>query len=207
MALATVLLGSAGANAADGGLWLALTVGSTDPALSAEVAALSKGRRLGLVARLGEGAAYPLPGFVPVDPEHLVRGIRIGAGRGAATVMTLHRDAAGTCLLLDAGGAVIDAPRVRGEAPVLAIELPLALIRSALPVDPGAGVGVLPFRQAMLLAAPRPREAGPPDRHNMGAVGALIGGILGAMTGGRAAGAMVGPPARRTSVRARPPPP
>lgn len=138
--------------AAEPGLgWLMVVIGSDDPGLADEVAALQEGRRLGPVARKRGGRAYPLPGFVPVGPEDLARGLNIAARRDHLADFVLRREAAGVFVLLDRDGARLATLGASAEPPVTRVELPLDLLRPALPAGVGDGPDAVATERGIVL--------------------------------------------------------
>jgi hypothetical protein len=106
------------------------------------------------VVSAGRDRAYPLPGFVPADADDLARGLRIAPGRAHPPRLVLRRSPTGEFLLLDPDGAVLAVPAVREEPPIVAIELPLHLLRPLLPKAEGMDAEAVAAARGMGLVAP-----------------------------------------------------
>ncbi len=154
LAAGVLAAGTAGAAAAADQVWLALSIAASDRSQAGEAAALRDGRRLGPVVSAGRDRAYPLPGFVPADADDLARGLRIAPGRAHPPRLVLRRSPTGEFLLLDPDGAVLAVPAVREEPPVVAIELPLHLLRPLLPKAEGMDAEAVAAARGMGLVAP-----------------------------------------------------
>lgn len=154
LALALAAGATGGAAAQESAVWLALSIGSSDRALAAEVAELRDGRRLGLVARGGRDRGFPVPGFVPAAPEDLERGIAIDAARDRTWVLTLRRTRGGAFLLLDRDGAVVSVPAETAAIPVIGLQIPLELVRSTLRPAKGEGAEEVAARRGLALSPP-----------------------------------------------------
>jgi hypothetical protein len=154
LAAGVLAAGTAGAAAAADQVWLALSIAASDRSQAGEAAALRDGRRLGPVVSAGRDRAYPLPGFVPADADDLARGLRIAPGRAHPPRLVLRRSPTGEFLLLDPDGAVLAVPAVREEPPIVAIELPLHLLRPLLPKAEGMDAEAVAAARGMGLVAP-----------------------------------------------------
>lgn len=157
LAAALVLLTAALADraaAAEETFWLALSIATTDRTLAAEAAAIREGRRRGLVAHADYDRHYPVPGFVPVDPRALRRGITLDAVDGPLAVLTLRQAEDGTFLLFDRGKALVAVPEPTGEMPVIALPIPLELVRPALRQEKGETAADVAARRGRMFVPP-----------------------------------------------------